>query len=234
MKKISIIFAIIFMVINVKAQWFLAGSIGLNVNDFELTTKLNNADVTFKKTEVGFSIAPKVGYYFNEKVALGLGFSVGPNFFKEKSSNWDSKLQGYSIKWNVFPFVRYSVFTYKKFFIILEGRTGVGGSHYFSKAIIPQPNIQQGKSKSNTLAIGVINITPILGFNLTEHLQIEAVLHFLNLGYNIDITKTDRNNPYDYDYTNKSNSTKHDLNIGFNSSSILVVTRLQFGVIYKF
>ena len=83
----------------------------------------------------------------------------------------------------------------------------------------------------NTLAIGVLNVTPVLGFNLTEHFQIEAGLHFLNLGYNIDITKGGMRVQHD-EY--KINSTRHDFNIGFNSSSILVVSQLQFGVIYKF
>jgi len=70
-----------------------------------------------------------------------------------------------------------------------------------------------------------------LGFNLTDRIQVEAGLHFLNLGYNIDMTKWEE---APHNYHPKTRSTKHDFNIGFNSSSILVVTQLQLGVIYKF
>jgi hypothetical protein len=105
----------------------------------------------------------------------------------------------------------------------LEGRTGVGGAHSFWKV-----GDDKTKKGLTTVAIGVFNVTPVLGFNLTDRLLIEAGLHFLNLGYNIDITKGDRN------YNSEISATKHDFNIGFSSSSILVVTRLQFGVIYKF
>ncbi|MCL2291065.1 MAG: hypothetical protein FWC34_10280 [Bacteroidetes bacterium] len=171
---------------------------------------------------MGFSIAPKAGYYFNEKLAAGLSLSVGPNFliYADKGN----KLKQYAVTWRVFPFARYSVFTYKKFSIILEGRTGVGSDHYFSKL-----NDEKTEKISTTLAIGVLNVTPILGFNLTDRIQVEAGLHFLNLGYNIDMTKKEENW-----YQSKARITKHDFNIGFNSSSILVMTHLQFGVIYKF
>jgi hypothetical protein len=224
MKKIIITLAIVFIAVNVNAQWFLAGSIGINVRNVDEKITWNNNDMTLKISEIGFLIAPKAGYYFNEKLALGLGFSVGPNF--KKISDNDYKYKENSVNWRVFPFVRYSVFTYKKFSIILEGRTGVGGEHAFWKF-----GDEKKKRKLTTLAIGVINITPILGFNLTDHIQIEARLHFLNLGYNIDITKGDPT--YDMD-VRKINTTKHDFNIGFNSSSILTITQLQFGVIYKF
>jgi len=226
MKKLFITLAIIFIAVNGNAQWFIAGSVGLNVSDVNETTIRDNKEQTSHRTEVGFSIAPKGGYYFNEKLAAGLSLSVGANFTTRTSSEYND-YQQYTLNWGVLPFVRYSVFTYKKFSIILEGRTGVGGSHSFY-----QREDDKKKNVSNTLAIGVLNVTPILGFNLTDRIQVEAGLHFLNLGYNIDITKEEAP-----PYTTPSlhiRTTKHDFNIGFNSSSILVVTRLQFGVIYKF
>jgi len=191
---------------------------------------------TTKFNKVGFLIAPKVGYYFNEKLAVGCIIAIGPDFIKAsgKDLTRENKYRTYSVNWSVSPFVRYSVFTYKKFFVALEGRTGVGGSHSFWK----YENLKTKKGFT-TIAIGVINITPVLGFNLTDHLQIEAGLHFLNVGYNIDIVK---GKEYHVSYSEseivigerKRNATTHDVNIGFNSSSILVVSQLKFGVIYKF
>jgi len=226
MKKILLFFAITAIVANTNAQWFLAGSIGLNISDQIVITKNNEKQTERRMGELGFSIAPKVGYYFNEKLAIGLCLSAGINFTTYSSGQFYYE-EPYTINWDFLPFVRRSVLNYKKFSIILEGKTGVGGSHSFYELD------EKKKNYSNTLAVGVLNVTPILGFKLTDRIQVEAGLHFLNLGYNIDMTKEEYidaccGNP------NRKNTTKHDINIGFNSSSILVASRLQFGIIYKF
>jgi len=219
--------AILFIASNLNAQWFLGGEIGLNVNNSAVNIVENNIDRTRNRTEVGFLIAPKAGYYFNKKFALGLNLSVGSAFRIDASSPRSIKYKEYFANWGVFPFVKYTVFTYKKFHLVLEGRTGVGGRYSFYK--IGEDKIEKGY---NVLAIGVFNITPILGFNLNEHLLFEAGLNFLNIGYNIDILIRETNNPFTSYYV--KNSITHDFNIGFNSSSILVLTQLKFGVVYKF
>jgi len=236
MKKPLIILVIFLFTLNSNAQWFLGGEIGLNVRNYNEKSFWEDSEHTRKISKVGFLIAPKVGYFFNEKLAFGINFSVGPDFTNESEKNLTRgyKYRRTSVNWSVFPFVRYSVFTYKKFFVALEVRTGVGGSHSFWK----YENLTTKKGYT-TFAIGVLNVTPVLGFNLTDHLQIEAGLHFLNVGYNIDITKgkdyyVSHTEPEVEISERKINITKHDLNIGFNSSSILVVTQLKFGVIYKF
>jgi len=212
MKKIFIILAITVFAIQVNAQWFIGGDVSANVTNIDETYVWSSVN----KTEAGFQIAPRFGYYFNNKFALGLSVSFGANFSINTSGN-TTKYQEYALRWGAFPFLRYSVFTYKKFSIILQGSTGVGGTHYFSQT---GSNSVKG---SSALGIRVINVSPILGFNLTDHLQMEAGLNFLNLGYNIDIITN-----------NNSDIIKHDFNIGFKSSSILSLSQLQFGVIYKF
>jgi len=224
MKKMLIIMAILFIATNLNAQWFLGGEIGLNVNNRAENIVENNTDLTRNRTEVGFLIAPKAGYFFNKKFALGLNLSVGSTF-RIGYSNPSIKYKEYFANWGVFPFVKYTVLTYKKFHLALEGRTGVGGAHSFYK--IGEDKTEKGY---NVFAIGVFNITPILGFNLNDHLLFEAGLYFLNVGYNIDIFRDEANYPYSF----VKNSINHNFNIGFNSSSILVLTQLKFGVAYKF
>jgi len=223
MRKFLIILAITVIAIQVKAQWFIGGDIGVNVSNIKENREYSEGGININNTEAGFSIAPRFGYYFNNKFALGLSVSVGANF-KINESYSNTKYQEYSVRWGAFPFVRYSVFTYKKFSIILQGSSGVGGSHGFWK--VENLNTERGL---NALAIRVINISPILGFNLTDHFQLVAGLNFLSLGYNIDIIK----GTY-YQENIKVNSLRHDFNFGFKSSSILSLSQLQFGVIYKF
>ena len=228
MKKIFIIVTIILIVTNVNAQWFLGGEIGIsayNINETVVFVDRNEPN-TISKTHVGFMLAPKGGYYFNEKFALGLSFYIGSTFAIDALYK-DQKYREYSINWGVYPFVRFSVFTYKKVSLVLEVSTGVGSTQTFWK--LGDSKTEKG---STTIAIGVFNMTPILSFNLTDHLQMEAGLNFLNIGYNIDIISREKGPP-PYVYY-KTSTTKHDFNIGFNSSSIFVLTQLRFGIVYKF
>ena len=220
MKRLLIIIAIVIIANNVNAQWFLGGEIGLNVRQ---TTNNYGMGSYHTRTDVGFVIAPKGGYYFNEKFAVGLGVHVGPSFeIEENHSQPNAPIlgtQGYSVNWGIYPFVRFAVFSYKKFSIILEGSSGVGATHRKSIG---------GMERTNTFRIGVFNVTPILGFNLTEHFQLEAGLHFFNLGYNIGLSQET------VITTGRSSSIVHDFGFGFNSSNILRMSQLTIGVIYKF
>ena len=221
MKRLLIIIAIVIIAKNVNAQWFLGGEIGLNVRQ---TTNNYGMGSYHTRTDVGFVIAPKGGYYFNEKFAVGLGVHVGPSFeIEENQAQPHAPIlgtRGYSINWGIYPFVRFAVFSYKKFSIILEGNSGFGAVHRKSSGSITE--------LTHTFRIGVFNVTPILGFNLTEHFQLEAGLHFFNLGYNIGISHTPMTN------SGGSNSITHDFGFGFNSSNILRMSQLTIGVIYKF
>jgi len=233
-KLVMIAMLLIIASVNVKAQWFLGGEVGVNVNskNFDAVNDGNNdSKQTFDGTNIGFKIAPKFGYYFNEKVALGLSFSVGGTFSEEREKkeyimySQDFEYRKNSVNWGVYPFVRYSVFTYKKFSVLLEGYTGVGCAHGFGK-------LNGGKEKSTTVSIGVFNVTPILSFKFNDRLQIETGLRFLNVGYNIDISKGefegDNSRP-----PNSFNQIKHDFNIGFNSGSVFSLSQ-TIGIIYKF
>lgn len=225
MKNIFITLVLILLTINIyaqkekKGQWFMGGEIGLNVNKSDVSYTMSGIDYIEEITKVGFVLAPKAGYSFNDKWALGLSIYGGINFSANNKNNYKYKEHTYS--WNFCPFVQYTPFRYKKVFLTLEGSVCVGSSYSFWKL----EDDDQRTMKLNTLTIGVFNITPILGFNLTNHLQLEAALHFLNIGYNMDITREENTD---------MNKITHDFNIGFNSSSILVMTWLKIGVKYKF
>ena len=245
MKKIFIIIAVTFVVVNSNAQWFLGGNIGLSLyNDKEKSDNETGNNGTGNMNSISFEITPKGGYYFNEKIALGLGFSTKLGFSKTVGEDIDHKheYKANSIRWSIFPFVKYSVYTYKRFSLILDISIGCGSSK--SEEIIEQEIntiLREDKRQSSIIGIDVLNLTPILGFKLNDHFQLEAGLNFLNLRYNIDI-KTETTNRTTTETTTgittsdsfKTTSTKHDFNIGFNTSNILSVSQLTIGVIYKF
>jgi hypothetical protein len=229
MKKFFIILAIAFIAINLNAQWFLGGDIDFNVR----TSGAKKGKLMPDESLIGFNIAPKFGYYFNEKVAFGLGLSVGPYFIDgtETVTYYDywgpsvlhRKYSAIAVQFGLAPFFRYSIFSYKKFSLMLEGKIGVSGL-YLEKTYENSPRVDY---KSFIIGVGVFNMTPVLGYKLTDHIQLEAGLNFFNIGYNIDFFLEGRENF-------ESTYVKHDFNIGFNASSIFVVSQLNIGMIYKF
>jgi hypothetical protein len=223
MKNVIIILAILSIATNVNAQWFLGGGIGFNLNieKTKSSSEIERYNRTYNQTSVGFALVPKFGYYFNEKFALGLNCSAGYNY-----AGWN-KMKNHDISWSAGLFVRFTTFTYKNFSLILEGGSSIGGLHYFWKF-----RDEKIEKEHPVLAIGVFNITPILGFKLTDHLQLEVEVHFLNIGYNIDISKHELNSMNEGKFTIKD--VTHSFNIGFSSKSILAMTQVKVGVVYKF
>jgi len=231
MKKHLILLFAVFITINANAQWFLGGSAGFNVN---IEGDKDKEKLTPYKSQIGFSVAPKFGYYFNDKIAFGVDIAAGPKFYEEIVTKtvvdysghpyeYQVGLQGTFVQWRAAPFLRYAVFTHKKFALVLEGSIGVGGQH----ANLKYDSNLNATEKVTIIGVGILNIVPVLGFKLTDHIQLEAELNFLNFGYNLDINMTGEG-------ATKTTNLKHDLNIGFNAKSILVMTQLRIGVIYKF
>ena len=215
MKKITIILAITIMASNANAQWFLGGNFGINATVQEAPGIKNPYSYDNNKDYlVGLSVAPKMGYYFKEKLAFGIDLSIGVEFadtYLQIYSSYTNKYEwihyeGTFLFWRFAPFLRYTVFNHKKFSLMLEGSLGVSGGH----------------GDYSIIGIGIVNLTPVLSYSVTDKLQLEAVLGFLNLGYNLNITVA------------KQSTLKHDLNIGFNSKSVFVMSQLTIGMIYKF
>lgn len=227
MKKLSITLVITLFTVTLHAQWFLGGSFGMNATVAGKPLNLPSYIQYDREYLVGFEVAPKMGYYFNEKLAFGLELALGLNFFNIIQDIGDPsdptytpvKLEGTSISWRVAPFLRYALFSRKKFSLLLEGTTGAGGQHYIYNS--------KNQVKYSNIGVGILNIAPVLSYSLTDRLQLETVLNFLNLGYNIDIKTIGEGN-------RKSTFVVHDLNIGFNAKSIFVISQLTIGVVYKF
>lgn len=238
MKRFLILIAVIFMMVNVNAQWFLGGNIGIGVN----TDKNEHDDgLTVKENEIGFMLSPKTGYCFNEKLALGVSLDFryltflqhikGAISFTEDN---EYKSRGHSTNYGIYPFIRYFAFTGKNISIILEGSVGVSYEQGEQGNIIKSTNNKtkyEPFAKRSIMEIGVLNITPIIGFKLSEHFQLETSLNFLRLGYNIRIRKEVLGS----EGKTKAENINHNFNFGFYSSSgIIPLYGLTIGAIYKF
>lgn len=232
MKKITTLLICTLMSVSLNAQWFLSGNVGFNVRDKNDKYEMSNGDNSKSNlTEFGFSIAPKIGYSLNEKLALGLGVRTNCQFgFGEERVGIDIK--NTRIEWGIYPFVRYTVFTHQKFSLLLEGNTGFGMGH----SLVKVNDVKIGTGL-NTIQIDVLNIIPILNFRLNDHFQIETSLNFLRLGYNIH--KSNGTSLSTIDGQGRivkqiiNHSTQHTLDFGF-SSGIFQFGELNLGLVYKF
>jgi hypothetical protein len=214
MKKITIIIAIIFIAVSLNAQFFIGGEFGVNARTYEVK---NNDNITQESVDLYISLSPKGGYYFNDKFALGLSFSLIPHLNATQTGS-DNLTWSTSLGWKFAPFVRFHVLTIKKFFFMLEGDISIGGLHTVGS---------NNKSAPFTLNIGVINVAPYIGYKLTDKIQLEARLNFLKLGYNISI-ETDKSGSY------KTVRTQHYFSHGFNTFDITNLGALTVGAIFKF
>ena len=237
MKKALVFVATVFITVNANAQWFMGGYLGVSAKNEEESRQYDFEHYKIKTNEFGFTIAPRSGYYFNEKFALGLSlsFHVG-TFHKIEPSvsfnglNGEIDTRGHTFNYGVSPFVRFSVFTYKKISIQLETSIGIGyeeGKQSFLHTLTDT----KSEFTHSVIDINVLNVTPIVSFKLSKHFQLEAGLYFLNLGYSINI-QSEPNDNVGVSY--KRTSTTHNFNTAFNSSNILAINWLRIGAIYKF
>jgi len=231
MNKILIIFIGIFWAINLNAQWFAGGEISGSIHNNDQTLDEVNIERTLKNIDIKFAFTPKFGYYFNDKFALGLGLQVGYNFNNgDNNVDYMYKYRENSIDFGIYPFVRYTAFSYKKFFLMLEVETGFGIA-FFSDSLENQHKIEQ-----RNININVLNFKPIIGFNLNDNFQIETGINFLSLGYTINIEKEKSNTTIGEGSIETINVKEiiHNFDFGFKSSNILSIAQLNVSVIYKF
>ena len=73
MKKLMILILITLIASNVNAQWSIGGNVGINATVKEAPGPAPLPDAKKDRDYlVGLAIAPKFGYYFNEKIAAGV------------------------------------------------------------------------------------------------------------------------------------------------------------------
>ena len=220
MKKIFILFAILFIAVTLNAQWFVGGQLGLGIqNEREKTEGVKDFD--HNNIYGSFLFGPYFGYCINDKWCVGLDVAVGTQFRISQNLWMTDKYRQNFVGWDVIPFAKYAAFTYNKFSLQIKGSIGVGGLHEFTKR-----GNEKTEKGATAIIINVLNIVPILDFALTDHWHLDAELSFLNIGYGIAIYKDEPKS--------KTTNTIHNFNCIFNSSNVLTMNCLKIGAYYKF
>jgi len=230
MKKILILVAIFSIAFTVNAQFFIGGQFGMGVQN--MTTKSDKSlpvvTVNSNTQSFSFGFGPRLGYCIkNKKWAVGTDiiFNIGGN--SSTSYNTNNKKDTKQVNtttnfaWGIYPFARYTFFTYQRFSLGIEGNFGIGSRH--SSTINKTSTNTNKTNAANQVDIQIFNIKPWMALKLKEHLYIESTLGVLGFHYNIRVEPPQGNK------NAKSTTTNHDFGLNFRDLNMATL-----GLVYRF
>lgn len=205
MKKLFITIAFVAAAMFAQAQFFVGGNLGLDFG----STKVESTKV--QKT-FGFTIAPGVGYMFNDNMGVGVDilFSSAKTTYPELNDAWTKETN-----FGVEPYFRYVFAEVDNFKFYADAR--------FNYNRIKESAKDDNNHGDKTTKIG-INIVPGMQYNFTDNISMVARLNVLRLGWNM--TTLEEYLPLE-DKTQKTKTS--DFGLGINESTPLMV-----GFVYTF
>ena len=211
MKKIIILCILITVtIITANAQLFMEGSVGLNYRDSERSASISS-----------FSISPKVGYWLNDNIAIGINPIVSISTYKNMmpydvfEPDYDSQKDR---MWMFSVFGRYKLWGTEKLSLLIETPVGFGISTRKEEI-----NAINTANYSNSLFSIIVN--PLASYKLSERFSIVTRCNFLSFGF-YSFNDKDKN-------TN-SKSTNNQFSFNAQSSFFDSLGNISIGFIYNF
>jgi len=209
-----ILFALLILVtcsVGAQAQYFVGGRFGFNTNG----GSQKSGGVTVDKPKyTSFNFSPSVGKFISDKLAVGvsLNFTAQSQKTTVGGNTYTDKTTGFGIA----PFARYYFLQMNKFGIFAEGQIGFNYSDSKQPSVGPDEEI-----KTTTFGF---NIFPVVYYNLSEKLSLEASISLFNFGFNTSTQKDQNNNK---DITNS-------FGFGAGLDGLVNTGNFSIGAIYKF
>jgi len=227
MKRVVLIIAVLVSgILTANAQVFVGGGIGVDLTGGKFKIGSNSIDAPSSFT---FQITPKVGYYLSDDLSIGLevGLISSSVTTPKEYLHWgasDDQIVSI-IGWQVGAFSRYKFVGTDKLSLLLEGGLAIGG--YQSKT-----KYGSNTTDDDPVSLFTIGVLPVLSYDLSDRLSIEASCDFLRLGFTSNTLK---------DVDNKDNKmTTTHFGLGLNatnpaSDSLGVESPLfRVGLVFKF
>jgi hypothetical protein len=205
-KKILFLVILCMTVVTSSAQFFIEGNLG---GSYAEVKGKNEGILSSQGSSYSISIAPKVGYWLNDRMAIGLAASYGRSTSKSENVQQGNSQYGFS------TFGRYQLYRKEKFSLQAEG--SLGYNKYRA-----QSNPSSGSSASSNV-VG-INVYPLIVYDLTDRFGMIATSDLMSLGFNYQALK----------YTSSESTSKSsDYRFGL-STDAMIFNSLRVGFIYKF
>ncbi|MCL2682994.1 MAG: PorT family protein [Bacteroidales bacterium] len=241
MKKIIITTALVSFAVISHAQLFIGGGIEFNSTSDKTTVSEDGywgkVDRERTVSYSDFSFAPMIGYYVNDKFAIGASIVwnkstelekykyIRPSFTDLEEEKLENTLFG------IQPFVRYTFLQLGKFSVFVNAGahflTGPGKFKYTEERIGSWPYSRTEEIDLKVSSFGV-NIVPVLAYNLTPKISLEAGLNFLNLGWNSTKMKAEDKDK------NKYENNVSSFTAGVSPHNVVNVGLISVGFICKF
>ncbi|MBR1792949.1 MAG: outer membrane beta-barrel protein [Bacteroidales bacterium] len=217
MKKVLLTIAAVAFAFAANAQFILGGDLGFNRSSSYLVDDGDKYASTFTPTDFGFSISPRLGYQFTEKIQAGLMLGYDYTLSVTKTSTTDpTELRSTDRDWtNMFGvgvYGRYNCFAMGKFTVFGQLNLGIGFGNNKTKTTFENgaPDVKNDVSK--TFAF-YGEIVPGINYALNENISFDIYLNFIALNYSM-IKVSDPN--IDMALVN------HDWNLGANIDGISI------------
>lgn len=257
MKKVFMTLAAVAAFSFANAQFFVGGSLGFssesgNKKETWTSTYLGTTTTTTSEEKTPsyseFSFSPKVGYYLNDKLAVGieLGFTTyseteylydddaeihpgsGPNKAEQTEYNYKSTENLFGVA----PFVRYHFAQWNNF--SLFGELSVGLAFGSSKEVATINGKEEEMEGPSLFGFGV-SIVPGISYKINDHIQLEATLDVFGLNY--IYSKSTQNQEYNYSNYNATLEgviTASKFGFGLDTQNLFSVANLTIGFVYRF
>ena len=190
MKKLVVIVSLIFAGMAVNAQLYMGAWFDIGFN------KTNADNGTKLNTSASFGCYADIGYRLTDVWDIGAEFGGTNSVYKNHIS--DTKTT--SAQFLLSPYVRYSVIQAGKFELMGKGALTLDGSKTYYQ-------------------IG-LQVTPVLAYNLNEHIALQTNLNFISFGLSYN--------------KEKDGNARTNFNLGGNSNNVATLGGLTIGFVYKF
>lgn len=219
MKKLTVLFAVLFATSTIaNAQFFVGGKLDFGFNSEKEKFGTNTSDPT---TTINFSIAPRLGFALNEKMAVGLDLSYGNKItkFPDNTLQTDQKITTNNIGAGVF--FRYYCMSVGGFSVFTEAEgmfsTGTAKMTYHDVAL--NTNVDPKGTKTTNLDV---SITPGIAYKVNDHFELDAYLGLFAIDFKHKVVSDEDSPVDDIKYTN-------NFGLGINNGKALA-----FGFVYNF
>lgn len=243
MKKLLVFLAAAALAVPAGAQVFVGGALGFNYRDQIMKeTSAIQEGLAYNRTTSTASIVftPTVGYRINDKWSAGIDLNIGWQKTHQQSEQgapagddtYTKTTANSRLLLEISPFARYNAFKINKFGIDLKLSGSIGNTKTISNG---ETSLTSEKTTTQTSAQRElnygINLSPVLTFDITEHLSLETVIGVAGIGWEgrkiteEHSTDAGRGEPYEQSLS----ETYNTFTFGLNN-----LTAVSFGCIYTF
>ena len=217
MKKFCIVFIMLITTIVVgNAQFFIEGGFRVSYSD----SKNTGSDIIYDLSSFSFSASPKIGYWLNDRMAVGANIFYSETIINNNTSNLNDPAQVIKSK-KILPqygfsiFGRYELYRIRRFAVLTEGDMSISIGNTKEKL----ESITRKTESTSSISLGVV---PLISYDLTDKFSLITTCNFMRLHFHSDTSKNEvtgskvTSDFFDFDTHSNIFNSLSDISISFS------------------